>query len=365
MRRRDLESQAMSYYSQNPARFKAVYYGARAGLTAYRNRHFLPALTLGAAGIASGINAGYKWLKGTKSTPPQRVQQVSIVPRKKTKRVLRRPKNLKKQVKQLQKQMNANTSTLTYRYLDCFKVNAAANQAAYGERSFNIPSTLELALAQLRFFDPANPGTLVNASGATGTYSRTFLIKSAITYKIRNNYQVPVLFKLYKFKCKADTNIDSNTAFTNGLADIGNPASTSIAVYPTDSPLMSDLYKLEKCTTWMLKPGQEKTYTVYTKSFDYDPSDYDSHSLTYQKSTHSYSMLFRVAGVPAHDKTTNTQLGTIASGVDVLEKQTYIIKYNSGGADLNYLYVSDNLDSMTAGPVVSQVVVDNQEYSAA
>lgn len=273
--------------------------------------------------------------------------------------------SLKKAVKQLQKKMNSNTSTLTWRYSDVWKLTTSANQAAYTERSFNIPNTIELALAQLRFFDPSNPGTLINGSGATGSYSRKFHVKSSISFMIRNNYQVPVVLKVYKYKTKADTNQDANTAFTTGLADVGNPTATSLTVYPTDSPLLDDLYKLERCTTWRLEPGESRPYSFSTPAFDYDPSDTDTHSLTYQRVYHAHSMLFRVSGVPAHDKTTNTQLGTIAGGIDVYEKQTYIIKYNSGGPSINYIAISDNLDAMTAGPVVSQVVVDNQEYSAA
>lgn len=308
-------------------------------------------------------NQASNYVKGRMAAKPQPVTIVK--PKAARKAVSRKPKTLKKQVRALQKQVNYNTSTLTYRSIDCIPHKATSNTAAYLERSVSSVSYIEAVLAQLRFFDPSNPGTLLNASGATGTYSRKYQVKYSVNFVIKNNYQVPCVLKVYKYKAKKDTDQSSSTAFTAGLADIGNPSSTSIIVYPTDSPLLEDLYKLEKCTTWNMKPGQERTYSFSSVFFDYDPSDTDTHALAYQTAYKAFSMLFRVSGVPAHDKTTATQLGTIACGVDIQEKQTYIVRYNSGGPEIKYIYVSDALDTMTAGPVVSQVVVDNQEYSVA
>lgn len=271
--------------------------------------------------------------------------------------------SLIKSVRTLQKHVNSNLSKLTYRFNDVFRLIASANQTAMVAHVMNDVSVIELCLAQLRFFDPSNPGTLINGSGATGTYSRQFDVKASYTYKFKNNYQVPVELRVYKYRVKSDTNITPYVAFTNGLADVGNPTSTSPVVYPSDSPQLHDLWSPSGVTTWKLLPGQEKTFNLVSREFKYDPADVDSHNLSYQKKYDAQAIMLRIVGPPAHDKTTATQLGFIGAGIDYSEKATYVIKYNSGGPAIEYIYVSDAADAMTAGAMVSQPVCDNQEFS--
>lgn len=294
--------------------------------------------------------------------PVQKVEVVSHKQAKKPKKV-RKPKTLKKQVKSIQRQLNNLNSTCVYRGVDVQAIKALQNATAYGEFNHSDITFIELALANLRFFDPATPGTLITGSGASGTYQRQYRCQTTSNFVIRNNYQVPVEVRVYKYKSKYDTSISVSTAFTNGLTDVGNPSSSSLVVYPSDSKQINDVWTPKGCSIWVLKPGEQKTYKIYTPEFLYDPADTDSHNLTYQKQYQAHSLLIRVAGVAAHDKTTPTQLGTIACGVDVFWKRVVKIKYNSGGPELETIVVSDNTDSMTAGPVVSEFVADNLEYS--
>jgi len=325
----------------------------------------------GAAGYSIAAEAGrrlYNYYSGTPSG--RRVAAVAasapaIKPvSKKMVKKPRRPRTLKKQVKDLQKQMNDLNSHLTVRYHDAFRLLASQNATGIVSHVQNDTTTIELALNNLRYYDPSNPGTLLTASGTAGTYLKKYQMKSSYVYNFRNNYQIPVQVKIYKYTVKVDTSIPPSTAFTNGLADIGNPTSSSVIVYPSDSPQLKALWVQKSVITWSLKPGQEKVYSLNSSWFDYDASLTDSHGDLYQKPCKCTAILIRIQGVPSHDKTTNTQLGLAAAGIDYTEKITMMVKYNSGGPDIKYLVVADNVDSMTAGPVVSQVVVDNQEYSA-
>lgn len=311
-------------------------------------------------------NAANQMYRGYKSMYPSAapIQRVQVVKQKQIKRP-RKKQTLKNQVKEIAKKVNNMTSTLTYRYVDCTQAYTVANQAAYLNLVHSDSSFIELALAQTRFFDPSNPGTLIQGSGATGTYDRTYSIKNSSMMVFRNNYQVPAEIRVYKYKCKTDTSIEAITAFTNGLADIGNPSAGSIVVYPSDVSQLRDLYTLKSTSIWKMKPGDERTFSINSKAFNYDPAEQDSQTQPYQKDFDTHFVLIRVQGPPSHDKTTPTQNGTIGAGVDILWKRVCTVKYNSGGPNLEFLVINDQLDTQTAGPVVSQIVVDNQEYSTA
>lgn len=276
----------------------------------------------------------------------------------------KKPKSLKKQVKQLQHQMNALTSKLTYRFFDVLRVISNHKETAYAVNYQNSSAVLEGVLAQLKFFDPAAPGTLVTASGATGSYQRSYRIRSSYVYIFRNNYQVPLELRVYKYHVKTDTSIDPYTAFTNGLTDIGGPSAASPVVYPSDSLQLSELWKCDSTTIWKLEPGQQKVFQINSPWIDYDPSELDSQTETYARRFKTTSILIRIQGVPSHDKTTTTQLAVIGAGIDYSEKATYHVQYNSGGADLDIVYVQDGQDTQTAGGVVSERIVDNEEFSA-
>lgn len=326
-------------------------------------RDTVRAISSAVAGSIVGAGAGKAIKSVMKKPAKKRYKRKQARPRAK-KAVTKSVRKVQKEVKTLQKKVRDMTSTLTARFVDVFKLSASANQTGYVALMCGSADTVELALAQLKFFDPSNPGTLITGSGATGTYNRRFRVKCSNTYVIRNNYKVPVDIRLYKYRVISDTNQTPYTAFTAGLTDVGNPASTSIAVYPTDSTQLSDLFKLEGTTIKRLEPGEELHATMATPWFDYDPADYDLHGLSYQRQYHCQAYLLRISGPPAHDKTTITQLGTIGTAVDFLEKITVNVQYNSGGPDLNTVYVADASDSMTAGAVVSQQTVSNQEYGA-
>jgi len=303
--------------------------------------------------------------KAPRSRGPM-IQPVRIVRKNQTsKRKARKPRTLKKKVRDIERKISNMTSVLTYKYLDARALKCTQNQTAYDTLAHGNAFILETALAETRFFDPSNPGTLIQASSATATYDRSYSIKNTSYFHFKNNYQVPVEVTLYKYKVKTDTNLDPYTAFTNGLTDTGGASASSVAVSPTDVSQVKDIMTLKSTTKWTMKPGDSRSFTINSKAFDYNPADYDAQSLAYQKGFDSQFLMVRIQGPPSHDKTTAAQIGTIAAGVDFVWKRTTVVRYNSGGPNLEYLVVNDLLDTQTAGPVVSQVVVDNQEYSTA
>lgn len=246
---------------------------------------------------------------------------------------------------------------------DTGRVVGSVNNIGQNSYDLSTVTTIESVLANLRYYNPSAPATLTTASGTTGTYQKEFLIKrNYAKFFCRNNYQVPCEVSLYLVVPKEDTSITPLTAFQNGLADVGNPSSTSPLVYPSDSPQFMDLWKIVKTKKAYLLPGKSCQITHSTKSFQYDPSLVDSHSLTYQSRYGSMAILVRVEGPLGHDTTANEQ-GSLVATLDYQIEKVIEIKY-SAGADIKYIISNDNSNTFTNGGVVSNMPVsDNQQYS--
>lgn len=272
---------------------------------------------------------------------------------------------LSKSVKELRRTAEADQGVLTFRSRITGRNVAAVNAASYADLGILSTSFYETVLAQLRYYDPTAPATLVQADGTTGSFMKDFLFsKVYVRLVARNNYQVPCTVVVYSCNVKEDTSIQCLTAMTNGLADVGNPTATSPLVYPTDSPQFSDLWKIVKTSRKVLQPGEEIVVTHSAKSFFYDPSLVDSHAVSFQARYSGFGMMIRCEGVLAHDTTLDEQ-GTIACGVDYQVTRTCQVKY-AAGADIEYLYVTDGSDAFTNGALVSsKPVSDNIGYSIA
>lgn len=271
---------------------------------------------------------------------------------------------LKKKVSQMQKNMNSSMGTLIYRDRRVAKVLSVANSKNYGVMPGEPRcSQLELVLAQLRFFNPATPGTLTQGNGSTGTYYREFNFKSiASNCVVRNNYQVPVKVTIMCCTVKHDTSINPAAAYEQGLSDVGNPSSTSNLTYFTDSKEFGNLWVISKSSTRTLSPGSSYKLTHSVKNVMYDPSLFDSHGLEYQKRFKNFSWVVKVEGVVGHDIALDQQ-GSLPSGVDVQLNYTYNVYYDAG-IDLKYIFVNDASTGFTNGGVVSsKPVSDNIGYS--
>lgn len=303
--------------------------------------------------------------KAFKASPKQMRAKQAV-----NKSILRRaprksfPKKVGDQIKELKRLTEADMGTHIYRLLNTTVRSCNVAQASITSLSGMTKANLEAALANLRYYDPSAPSALVTADGTTGTYQKEFLINKMYSrYTVRNNYQVPAKVTMYIVCPKDATQITPQTAFTNGLADIGNPSSTSPMIHLTDSNQFNDIWRIESSKSKTLYPGQEMVVSYSPKPFQYDPSTFDSHTLDYNKSFRSYTLVIRVEGVLGHD-TVAAEYTSLAASVDLEEYRLIEVKY-SAGADIKTISLVDNRNSAftNAGVVSNNPVVDNQSYS--
>lgn len=312
--------------------------------------------------IASSMSALYNKFR---SKPASKKALVRIRPRLNRRKIkgMRRGTRLLQRVAKLERSQNDSLSKLVYKYDDKDTLRPTVGQATYGYKDAVGTTAIELALAQLRFFDPSAPGTLITASLATPTFSQKIYVSAYASCIIKNNYQVPCVVTYGVAFPKEDTSITPNAARSNGLTDVGNPDPASTLISYKDSPQFRDLWAC-KLISKQLKAGETLIMKHGQKPFTYDPALQDSHSQTYQKTTKSAVFLYRCQGILGHDTAVTTEQGMMPAGIDVYISTTYYISYNSGGAAVKTIVLNESASqSFTNGGVISQLVVDNQSYS--
>jgi len=288
-------------------------------------------------------------------------------PKKYTRKGLRggnTTKQLKKEVRLVKKSIKDEMSTHSYTNLSTGVISCNSGNSFHTYIGANTSSFCELALAGLKFFDPATPNTLVTASGASGSYSRGYEIKSTYSrLMVKNNYQIPVKVSVYVVKPKGDTGVDPVTAFESGLADQGAQSDTSVLVHLTDSVVFNELWKIEKKVSRTLLPGKDFEVNTSSKPFIYNPATYDTHQLIYQPQWKSSVFVIRLEGVLAHDSA--GAVSTTEGSIDYKRQNKVVVSYDSGTPGLRTLAHTDNMPgAFTGAGLVSQVVVDNQSYSS-
>lgn len=272
-------------------------------------------------------------------------------------------KTLTKKVKELTKMVNADNATHTHRVSSTGTCLSADSTVGYLQLDGNTSAIMEAALANLRYYNPAVPGTLTTADGATGTYQRKFGIHSLFSkLVVRNNYRVPAKVTIYLCTPKVDTDQTPYSSFTNGMTDQGNPTINRTMLYLTDSDLFKELWNIEKSKSFELTPGHERTMSCSTKPFEYDPSLVDTHGLTYLKHCHTKIWVIRVEGVLSHDTSVTTQQGKAPAQVDVSTETKIVIKYDAG-TNLNDYSITDGYDVFTNAEQVTILHNTNQQRS--
>lgn len=311
--------------------------------------------------IAAGAGMAVRQASKYMTAKPKKKRQV----RRKYK-TRRTKKTVKKQLKEIKQSLKSDQAVHTFRGRYTGRTTCAVNQSVfYGVPSIQA-STLETAMANLRYYDPAVPGTLVTANASTGTYTRQVHFKRLYNVlTIRNNYQIPVNVKVYSLAPRNDTSIAPETFFSNGLTDQGAALSaTSPILYPTDIDMFNANWRILKSKSRLLLPGREFSISYSFGPFDYDPSNYDSHSLSFQRKFGAHYFGIRLEGVLGHDTVADEQT-TMQCAIDWMLNKKHVITYDAG-VNLNDYYTDNSADaSFTNGGVTSQVVVDNQAYSLA
>lgn len=321
------------------------------------------AQALASQALKAGASVLYNKAVGYMSKPKNKKRRANKVAKQNKVATKKTVQKVQRQVKKLQKSVKSSEGTLIYFGRGLTEVIASVNQQTLSSVA-NVPiSSYETVLGELRFFDSATPGTLVQASGATGTYSRKYMFNVYTHTVVRNNYQIPADVRLYLCCPREDTSIPANQAYTDGLVDVGNPSNTSQLMKLTHSPLFNQLWKIEKMNRVRLMPGQE-TELIHTYKVMYDPAITDSQTQTYQTKYKNFMVLCRVDGILAHD-TVSDQQGFAQAGVDVATTYKYTVKYDAG-VDLTYYVISDGAQTFNNGAVVSAwPIADNQGYSLA
>lgn len=297
-----------------------------------------------------------KQFKGTRSRKSRKVYK-------------RKPRtSLKKEVKQIKRQLNADSARHVYKSLTGTSYSCAVNQCVYGQNDIVSGTLLETFMANLRYYDPSTPGTLITASGATGTFQREVHFKNVhSTLEIRNNYQIPCKVKVYLLKPKGDTAITPTTYYNNSITDqlIGGGSTTTKGVFPTDLRAFMAQWSVQCVKDVILDAGATIYARHNTGQFRYDPSLFDSHSLDYQSKFKSCSWFIRIEGVFGHD-TAAAERTTLAGQVDINMLTRAEIIYDAGTV-LDDLYVNNaHSASFTNGGVVSnKPIADNQALSVA
>ncbi len=279
------------------------------------------------------------------------------------KKVYRAVSGLKKQVKELRRVAESDMGTHVARLRNTARVVAGVN--GMGQASFDLNTTtlIEAELANLRYYNPSDPATLVTAAGATGTFQKEFYVKRSFSKATAvNNYQVPALVTMYMCTPREDTSTNPQTAFTSGLTDVGNPTATSPLVYLTDSILFKDLWNIASSKKRLLQPGEALTISHSSKPYQYDPSLVDVHALLFQNRYGGLSCVIRCEGTLAHDTSASEQ-GFTNVTVDVSCDHTWEILY-AAGADIHTVNITNSSNTFTnAGVVSNKPVSDNQSFS--
>lgn len=279
-------------------------------------------------------------------------------------RKLNRVSKIQKQVKTLQRASKASMGNLIYRITTSAVQIVSANTQGNETLFVNHIAELETVLAQLRYYNPSSPATLLTADGTTGSYSKDFYFKpSYMRLSVRNNYQVPCIVRAYVLRIKTDTSQSPETAWASGLTDVSSSLTPNmIGTYPSDSPQIEDFWAIESQNTYYLDAGKEFRFSTSCKPFHYDPSIFDTHGLAYQVDCDTRAMMVSVQGVIAHDSALSQQ-GRSGAGVDIDVYKVYSVEYEAG-ASIKFIYLDNSYTSFTNGALVcNKAVADNQGYS--
>lgn len=280
--------------------------------------------------------------------------------------------SLKGDLKKIKMRMNKDMSFHTHRRRDVLEVGPAveglvSNDAFTG----NDQTSTELALQNLRFFNPAAPGTLVTgALAGAGTYHNDVHIKNFYTKCwIRNNYQIPAIVRLYLVTPKQDGDISSTAAYTNGALDQGAVSTNSPLIHFTDMDQWNDLWKIQKYKKVFLDAGKEFSLGYSGGDYWYDSSLNDSTGLNFRRQWKACQWLIRVEGTIGHDiGGTAFEVNTTGASVDVIVDRTWKIEYDAAGVSLNDYTVDNNattsFTTAGAGIVCNKAVADLQVISA-
>ncbi len=371
----------MRRYRRNPYYRQAIYAGR------FMTRNKFPV----AAGIASAVNMYGKMppfrgsnvhyglsgtgLKGTaepknsknynkKSSRRRKQKEADKCAAMTTNELKKEVIGMKRSIKGLKCAENASLALMTYRTLDSFRQLSTVNSQVTEFYSANSISNIETSLAFLKYYDPANPASLITSDFSTGAFQRSICLKSiSLKLLIKNNYQSDCKVRVYLCTVKDDTDQDPATAWSAAVFDGGNLVSrNTLSQYPTDYNLVNDLWNLKLVSNTSISPGESIKINHSVSEVDYNPATVDTHNLGYQKEYKSFGFLVTNQGTLGHDTVADEQ-GMLQSGLDIEQHRVYKISYDAG-VNISYIHVVNTLDTFTNTGVEShQPIPDNVGYT--
>lgn len=310
---------------------------------------------------------GYKRLTG----------QADLRPAKR----VRRGKRFRKSVRQQRSYNRSRKDRMDMKKIKCFINSRTATHTRRIRRSGTLTTAVgqqarvmldnggslaqhELALANLRYFD-SGTNNLVTISAVVGTYTRDICMSIARKIFLKNNYQIPVHVQVWSCYPKDATGTSVNSVYQNGVGDQANPLFNNPLSYFTDAVDVKNIWSVKCVVDRILQPGQTAVGRGNSPRFDYTIATNDAHTLEYQKKQGGHQFLIRIVGVLGHDSGGLAEVTTCAGGVDYVNDVVYKIEYDAG-KDLHDISIDNTSGALfTTGGVVSQRIVDNQNYSIA
>jgi hypothetical protein len=211
---------------------------------------------------------------------------------------------------------------------------SAIGRRKWDDKILNDSTTNEAALGNLRFFNPAVPGTLTSANAASGTFLRKYefkYMKVDMTWRCAstNGGTVTAMIVLPK-RNGDDTPL---TTFTNGIADQGVGGALvkeQPSIWITDSAQFNEKYKIVKKIHKHLEPGQQLTLSYNTGCYRYDPTAFDDDPTSVRKDAKQVFMVASILGDLVGEQGNPFTVTYGQTSMQFMMSQQWKVEYDAG-----------------------------------
>lgn len=263
----------------------------------------------------------------------------------------RRKQSLKKRVRRLEIDNSAQMSNLLYKEISTDYIETDPNVATYTSYSITSKSQMAKPMAQLRYYNPSAPSTLITADAADLAETNKVMFRNIYAgITLKNNYRAPVKVTVYCLETKSDTNTGPNAQMDAAIADqvlqqgatTWNKANPNI--YPTELTFFKQKWKVLDSCTKVLANGRSMTCRCNIPNFWYSPAYNDVNTNNFTTKYKSRVFYVRTQGVLGHEAagvTDGADVGYIGGSLDVSQLIRYNVRYDAGGPSLNLIYVDN------------------------
>lgn len=264
--------------------------------------------------------------------------------------------------------------TTTFRELASGKLESSVNQHAYQSFSLMSRGFIDKALARNQetvttVADKIDVSTYDGSpNNAVDNFTRalnTQIISGKLTFKIRNNCNVPVKLSCWKLRPKQRFPQNSNpvTSIQEGLVASGLDATaiTDIRYTPNDSDAFKRHYKVLSLSNVTIAPGGEKTYTLSRNTpFKYSHDETLSHTASYTDPKFTQFLLFKTTGVIGHSSGVDQKVGRMPATLDFEEMEQ--IKFEQVSNSFAHSHQSgDYLPTLPLPPIATAIDTNTNE----